>query len=154
MKPAGQMTLTLTSELEQFVREQVKRGAFASSSEYIRDLVRERYVREREREARLKALDEALARGLADADVQVGPAQADHAAQHRGRIVDSLHLLAGGIVGENRAAGRPQRRRQHVGNGDDSGVELVTRLRLERDARPGNRMRTGHWLSCDLWLSR
>ena len=68
MKPAGQMTLTLTSELEQFVREQVKRGAFASSSEYIRDLVRERYVREREREARLRALDEALARGLADAD--------------------------------------------------------------------------------------
>jgi antitoxin ParD1/3/4 len=68
MKPAGQMTLTLTSELEQFVREQVKRGAFASNSEYIRDLVRERYVRERAREARLKALDEALARGLADAD--------------------------------------------------------------------------------------
>ena len=68
MKPAGQMTLTLTSELEQFVLEQVKRGAFASSSEYIRGLVRERYTRERDREARLKSLDEALARGLADAE--------------------------------------------------------------------------------------
>jgi antitoxin ParD1/3/4 len=45
MKPAGQMTLTLTSELEKFVREEVKRGAFASSSEYVRNLVRERYQR-------------------------------------------------------------------------------------------------------------
>ncbi|MFD2183897.1 ribbon-helix-helix domain-containing protein [Rhodoplanes azumiensis] len=38
MKPAGQMTLTLTAELEQFVRDEVRRGAFASSSEYIREL--------------------------------------------------------------------------------------------------------------------
>jgi antitoxin ParD1/3/4 len=37
---AGQMTLTLTSEPEQFVRDEVKRGAFASSSEYVRNLVR------------------------------------------------------------------------------------------------------------------
>src|SRR5450432_559327 len=42
MKPAGQMTLTLTEELEQFVRDEVRRGAFASSSEYVRTLVRER----------------------------------------------------------------------------------------------------------------
>jgi antitoxin ParD1/3/4 len=67
MKPAGQMTLTLTRELEQFVREEVKRGAFASSSEYVRDLVRERYLKERDRAAKLMALDEALARGIADA---------------------------------------------------------------------------------------
>jgi antitoxin ParD1/3/4 len=33
MKPAGQMIVTLTPELEQFVREEVRRGAFASSSE-------------------------------------------------------------------------------------------------------------------------
>jgi antitoxin ParD1/3/4 len=68
MKPAGQMTLTLTSELEQFVRDEVKRGAFATSSEYVRDLVRERYLKERERTARLQALDAALMRGIADAD--------------------------------------------------------------------------------------
>jgi antitoxin ParD1/3/4 len=67
MKPAGQMTLTLTRELEQFVRDEVKRGAFASSSEYVRNLVRERYQRERDRAVKLQALDEALARGLADA---------------------------------------------------------------------------------------
>ena len=68
MKPAGQMTLTLTAELEQFVREEARRGAFASNSEYVRNLVRERYLEERDRAAKLKALDDALARGIADAD--------------------------------------------------------------------------------------
>lgn len=68
MKPAGQMTLTLTGELEQFVRDEVRRGAFASSSEYVRDLVRERYLKERDRAAKLKALDAALLRGIADAE--------------------------------------------------------------------------------------
>ena len=68
MKPAGQMTLTLTKELEQFVREEVQRGAFASSSEYVRDLLRERYLRDRDRVAKLQAVDAALARGIADAE--------------------------------------------------------------------------------------
>lgn len=68
MKPAGQMTLTLTEELERFVRDEARRGAFASNSEYVRNLIRERYLQERDREAQLKALDEALARGIADAD--------------------------------------------------------------------------------------
>ena len=68
MKPAGQMTLTLTKELEQFVRDEVQRGAFASSSEYVRDLVRERYLKDRDRVAKLRAVDAALARGVADAE--------------------------------------------------------------------------------------
>ena len=68
MKPVGQMTLSLTKELEQFVRDEVKRGAFASSSEYVRDLVREHYLKERDRAAKLQALDAALARGIADAE--------------------------------------------------------------------------------------
>lgn len=68
MKPAGQMTLTLTPELEGFVREEVRRGAFASSSEYIRDLLRERYRHEQDRADKLAKLEDALARGLADAD--------------------------------------------------------------------------------------
>ena len=62
------MTLTLTSELEQFVRDEVKRGAFATSSEYVRDLVRERYLKEKERTAKLQALDAALLRGISDAE--------------------------------------------------------------------------------------
>ena len=62
------MTLTLTSELEQFVRDEVRRGAFASSSEYVRDLVRTRYLKERDRASKLAALDESLARGIADVE--------------------------------------------------------------------------------------
>lgn len=68
MKPAGQMTLSLTSELEDFVRAEVKRGAFASSSEYVRDLVRERYLANRQRDEKLETLDAALKKGIADAD--------------------------------------------------------------------------------------
>jgi antitoxin ParD1/3/4 len=68
MKPAAQVTVELPAELEQFVREEARRGAFASSSEYVRELVRNRYLQERDRSAKLKALDEALARGVADAD--------------------------------------------------------------------------------------
>ena len=67
MKPAGQMTLTLTRELENFVHEEVRRGAFASSSEYIRDLLRDKYLQERDRAAKLQTLDVALAKGIADA---------------------------------------------------------------------------------------
>jgi antitoxin ParD1/3/4 len=68
MKPAGQMTLTLTAELEQFVRDEVRKGAYASSSEYVRDLVRERYLHEKDRAERWAALDRALDRGIADAE--------------------------------------------------------------------------------------
>lgn len=68
MKPAGQMTLTLTAELERFVRDEVRKGAYASSSEYVRDLVRERYLRVKEDADRWAALDAALDRGLADAE--------------------------------------------------------------------------------------
>jgi antitoxin ParD1/3/4 len=89
MKPEGQMTLTLTRELEQFVREEVRKGAFASSSEYIRDLVRERYNRERDREVKLKALDAALARGIADAEAgRVVPVE-----EAFGRIRAELKLI-------------------------------------------------------------
>ncbi len=62
------MTVTLTRELEQFVRDKVREGAFATTSEYIRDLVRTRHLAEKEREARLRTLDAALAEGIADAE--------------------------------------------------------------------------------------
>jgi antitoxin ParD1/3/4 len=68
MKPAGQMSLTLTAELEQFVKDEVRKGAYASSSEYVRDLVRERYLREREKAEKWAALDRAIDRGIADAE--------------------------------------------------------------------------------------
>ncbi|MGV3548828.1 type II toxin-antitoxin system ParD family antitoxin [Rhizobium sp.] len=62
------MSLTLTAELEQFVKDEVKKGAYASSSEYVRDLVRERYLREKADAERWKALDAALDRGIADVE--------------------------------------------------------------------------------------
>lgn len=68
MKPAGQMTITLTDELEQFVRCEVSEGAFASNSEYIRELVRERYRKKIERDEKLKALEAALTREMSEAD--------------------------------------------------------------------------------------
>lgn len=68
MKSNGQMTVTLGDELEQFVRAEVQKRAFASNSEYIRELVRERYEQQRERQTRLDELNLALARGLAEAD--------------------------------------------------------------------------------------
>ena len=61
------MTVTLTRELEHYIREKVREGAFATPSEYIRDLVRARYLAERDQAAKLRALDAALAEGLADA---------------------------------------------------------------------------------------
>ena len=66
--PSGQMTVTLTRELEQYVRSKVREGAFATPSEYIRDLVRSRYLAERDKDAKLRALDTALAEGIADAE--------------------------------------------------------------------------------------
>jgi antitoxin ParD1/3/4 len=68
MKTNGQLTVTLGEELEQFVRSEVQKRAFASNSEYIRDLVRERYEQQRARRTRLDELNKALAKGLADAD--------------------------------------------------------------------------------------
>lgn len=66
MKPAGQMTITLTDELERFVRSEVSEGAFASNSEYIRELVRERYRNKQDKDEKTKTLNAALARGMAD----------------------------------------------------------------------------------------
>ena len=68
MKSTGQLTVTLGEELEQFVRSEVRKRAFASNSEYIRDLVRERYEQQRARQTRLDELNQALLKGLADAD--------------------------------------------------------------------------------------
>ncbi|MCJ2014931.1 type II toxin-antitoxin system ParD family antitoxin [Methylobacterium sp. J-076] len=66
--PRGQMTVTLTGELERFVRDKVSEGVFATPSEYIRELVRTRYLAEHDRDARMRRVDAALAAGVADAE--------------------------------------------------------------------------------------
>jgi antitoxin ParD1/3/4 len=63
MKPAGQMSITLTPALEKLVRDEVERGSYASSSEVIREALRERYKRQR-----LDDLNAAIERGIADVE--------------------------------------------------------------------------------------
>lgn len=60
------MTITLTPELEQFVRREVEKGGFASNSEYIRDVLRERYLKVREREDVRQRLEAALMQAIKD----------------------------------------------------------------------------------------
>ena len=66
MKPVGQMTITLTPELEQFVRREVEKGGFATNSEYIRDVLRERYLKVREREEVRESFEASLRQALKD----------------------------------------------------------------------------------------
>jgi antitoxin ParD1/3/4 len=73
-KPAGQMTLTLTPELEKFVLEQAKKGAFASASEYVRDLLRDKYLAEMERADKLRYVHGQIRLGLAQAKAGEGTA--------------------------------------------------------------------------------
>jgi antitoxin ParD1/3/4 len=61
MKPAGQMSVTLTPALEKLVRDEVASGHYASNSEVIREALRERY-----KAGKLEELDAALDRGMAD----------------------------------------------------------------------------------------
>ena len=62
------MNISLPDSLKSFVDQQVTDRGYGTSSEYVRDLVRERYLKEKERTARLQALDAALLRGIADAE--------------------------------------------------------------------------------------
>jgi antitoxin ParD1/3/4 len=63
MKPAGQMSVTLTPELEKLVREEVESGHYASNSEVIRDALRERF-----KKRKLQELEAAIDIGIADFD--------------------------------------------------------------------------------------
>ncbi len=62
---AATMNISLTEPLKRFVDEQVREGGFASTSDYVRELIRER--QRRRAEETLRAL---IAEGLAS-----GPAQ-------------------------------------------------------------------------------
>jgi antitoxin ParD1/3/4 len=62
------MNISLPDPMKQWVERQAEQGRYANASDYVRDLIRERYARERERATKLKALDEALAQGIADAE--------------------------------------------------------------------------------------
>ncbi|KGD87739.1 MULTISPECIES: hypothetical protein [Rhizobium/Agrobacterium group] len=60
MAEAVKVTVTLEPDIEDFVRDQTERGSFASSSDYIETVLRERFERAREQ------LDAELQKGIDD----------------------------------------------------------------------------------------
>ena len=79
------MTISLPDRMKEWVEEQVETGDYASSSDYLRDLVR----RDRdEKEAKLdelrKMIDESFASGLSDRSVGDIFAEAVAATKARG----------------------------------------------------------------------
>jgi antitoxin ParD1/3/4 len=60
------MTISVTPELDRFVKEQVESGKYASSSEVVRAGLRLLYEREQERTERREALKRLVQEGLDD----------------------------------------------------------------------------------------
>jgi len=61
---AEKLSITLPAEMVRVIREKVATGAYGSNSEVIRDALRSWLERER----RLATLDNAISRGIADAE--------------------------------------------------------------------------------------
>ena len=64
MHTAEKLSITLPSEMADFIRQKVESGLYGSNSEIIREALRGMIERDR----RLEQLDAAIARGLADAE--------------------------------------------------------------------------------------
>jgi antitoxin ParD1/3/4 len=64
MQSAEKLSITLPTEMANFIRQKVDSGLYSSNSEIIREAVRALMERER----RLEWLDTAIARGVADAE--------------------------------------------------------------------------------------
>ncbi|EJT03707.1 type II toxin-antitoxin system ParD family antitoxin [Rhizobium sp. CCGE 510] len=62
MGEAAKVTVTLEPRLEEYVRDEVARGAYKSSSDYIESVLRERYDDDR----RVHELEDELQKGIAD----------------------------------------------------------------------------------------
>lgn len=76
---AATMNISLTEPLKRFVDEQVRAGGFSSTSDYVRELIRER--QRRTAEDTLRAL---IAEGLASGPAE--PVRADFFAAQRKRL--------------------------------------------------------------------
>lgn len=64
MGEAVKITVTLEPDIQDFVRDEVERGSFASTSDYIETVLRQRQERERAR----RQLDAELQKGLDDVE--------------------------------------------------------------------------------------
>jgi antitoxin ParD1/3/4 len=61
-------SVALNEHFEEFIRKQIENGRFNNASEVVRAGLRLLEDTEADREQKLRKLDEALARGLADAE--------------------------------------------------------------------------------------
>lgn len=68
MSNAAKISITLPPEMLRLIQKKVRSGAYGSTSEVVREAMRDWQHREEERDRRLAALDAAIMRGLADAD--------------------------------------------------------------------------------------
>ena len=69
MKPdMAQMNISLPEKLKNYVESRVSEGSYASSSDYIRDLVRRDQEHEMKRERLHAAIEEGRASGISDQD--------------------------------------------------------------------------------------
>jgi len=89
------MTISLPAKMKEWVEEQLETGYFASSSDYVRDLIRrdrDRREEERDKEARLEELrriiDEGMASGISTMNLDDRLAQAKKIARERGILRD------------------------------------------------------------------
>jgi antitoxin ParD1/3/4 len=64
MQSAEKLSITVPPEMATFIRKKVESGLYSSNSEIIREAMRGMMERDR----RLKQLDSAIARGIADAE--------------------------------------------------------------------------------------
>ena len=62
------MNISLTPELEEFVREKVETGRYLSASEVVREALRVLEERDQVRQLQLKQLRDDIGEGLADLD--------------------------------------------------------------------------------------
>jgi antitoxin ParD1/3/4 len=65
-------SVALNDHFEEFIRKQVEKGRFNNASEVVRAGLRLLEDAEAEREEKLHKLDEAIARGLAEAEAGLG----------------------------------------------------------------------------------
>ena len=85
------MTISLPEKMKEWVEDQLEAGYFASSSDYVRDLIRrdrEKREAERDKEVRMEELrriiDEGMASGISTMTLDDRLAQAKKIARERG----------------------------------------------------------------------
>jgi antitoxin ParD1/3/4 len=67
MVSGTQLTIELPNDLDEFVRDKVRRGGYGTEGEFVRELLRERYLQEQPNGDAIARFEVAMAEGLADA---------------------------------------------------------------------------------------